>query len=49
MLLPLQDNPLMNGTLIHLYFYNILDKLQTHQFAIPDLITMIIETEEVHT
>ena len=48
-LLNLQDNPLMNGTLVHLYFYNILEKLQTHQFTSPLLVKMIAETKKVAT
>ena len=39
----------MNEALIHLYFYTILEKLQTHQFTSLHLVKIITETKKVHT
>lgn len=48
-LIYLQENPVMNEALVHLYFYTILEKLQTHQFTSLQLVKMITETKKVHT
>lgn len=38
----------MKQPLIHLYFYTVLEKLQTQQFSLSQLVIMINETEEVY-
>lgn len=39
----------MQQALMHLYFYTVLEKLQTCQFIPSKLVKMITETEEVYT
>lgn len=48
LLVSIQDDPLMKQALIHLYFYALLERLQTHQFTPSQLVTMITETEKVY-
>jgi len=38
----------MQQTLMHLYYYTLLEKLQTCQFTPSQLVEMINETEEVY-